>query len=366
MSISFSTACSRVHQDVITPLLIKYQVASDLELPSPIKGEVLFLKTFMRYLIILQDECKDRTFLINSLFASVRLFNLAFKQEATCWNTLPQYPMNIHLESIMMQQFIAAMLIFSSKYGKKFNFIKNDDKHFDGFEIIKRSAQHFIELQRLELLQCSGKPKLREINLSYINDGSDFIGFNDSLLKYLILPIGANVDEKNFANKVKHFIHQLELKVPQGDDQNFIKAAAKELINSKWPFSLKYWIFEGLVNFIANKFPSLVNLNSLSLTDSAFKLWQARYALFTFCKYHIFKNGAPEKGLALLPLFGLKENNIWMYWQEVLDKLADSMVLMLKEKIYSRKEYQNKVRFYVEQDSRVVDKDVLLGQGPSY
>lgn len=352
--INFSAGCNFINRDVLPAILAKYQVASESLLPSPIKGEVIFLKNFMRYLITIQAKIKNKNDIIYSLFGAIRLFSITFHQELACLNTVffanAQNKINIHLESAMMRCFIVTMINWSNKHSCTVPLLKNADRNFHGLEIIIRAVKHFNELQRLELLHASGKPKLKEVYSHDVKNGSNDLCLNDELLACFTLPFGIDRSEKTLLRNIKFFLRQIDfIKFNTTNNTiDFLKLSATALIKLKWPFVLKYWILKGLLD---------IGFNDKTYV-SVYESWQAGFAIYIFCKYQIFNHGIPEKGLSIMPLFGLTERDIWFHWQNILDNLEKTSIATVKENISTQLNFKN--RFYANNNStaaKIEDKD---------
>lgn len=328
MAISFSAGCNHINRDVFPAILSTYQVTSELFLPSPIKGEVLFLKKFMRYLYSQHLGFRQSTNeftkhdLLYSLYGAVKIFNLAFNQQGTCINpplfSHQQNKISIHIESEMVQCFIITIINWSNQDSHKLDLLRNEDRNFNGLDVITRAVKHFNELQRLELLYASGKPTLKETHSSYTKDGYDYLGLNNRLLACFALPHNIIYNEKIFLGDVKLLLKKINTEKKPAD---FLTLSITALTHLKWPLTLKYWALKGLSD---TRFNNTEN-------NSAYESWQAKFAVYIFCKYQIFNYGIPEKGLAIIPLFGLKEGEIWLNWQNILDKLAKTSIAAIKE-----------------------------------
>lgn len=349
MLIGFTAACTRIFKKAIPALLSMYQLNSVNELHSPLKGEVLFIKGLIRYLSRFPAEVSEQQHHILPLAAAIKLFSLRFSSAASEWLDVlfdSNLKADCFLEERMFDHLIALMVNCAFNRMEQVNLFRNADPHFDGFELFGRALAHRNELLRLQLLHASmAVPPLQQLPHPYTYPTIDYSSVADKLFNHL----NAGILNKNIP-LTKRAIFAIESDFTAIGRGMFFKRVYQQLETTQTPPWLKDWMLRGMVYLTATlTLPSdssegiqdpaiLMTLMKHigTMRSSSVEQWKMGYAAFIFCKAHIFKQGRPEKGLSLMPLFGLSEGQVWLFWQHAVDNMAKASQAMLREQLTQR------------------------------
>jgi hypothetical protein len=329
VSIGFAAACHRIFHRAIPALLSIYKIDDVHQLPSPLKGEVLFIKGLIHYLSRSTGEGAEQQNYL-TLAAAVKLFSLRFSNAGSEWQHVlfdSNLKVDCFLEEQMFDGFIGLMFNAAFRQREQVNLFKNADHHFDGYDMVCRALVHRNELLRLQLFQCYAQaPPLKEITKQQTQTSVDFLNIGDKLLSYLGFPYPGTHRSAVNASQFKQLLPWLMKTVSQDPMHHFfLKSALQHLEGCIAPVWLKQWMFCGIIKLVMQSMKCYPTDN-LALLDE----WKMSYAAYLFCKACIFNQGRPEKGLAFFPLFGLKEVEICQYWQNVLTGLEGASQGLIK------------------------------------
>lgn len=350
--VGFSAGSARILNQALPALLSLYHVESILDLPSPLKGEVLFLKGFIQYLTRASFNTKEQTESIFRLAGAVKLFSLRFPEVASKWFSLllldEHQKIDVFFEASLMNHFIGLMFKWCYQGSTQIGQFRNADVDFDGFTLFTQAMKHRVELHRLQLIHCSYvKPQLEQIQVTEDKHELEVFGYEDHLFPYLIHSSSNMLSETKLNQKLNYIASMLfSHPVEQNKDASlnltpiyFLKRALQSLKTSSGSISQKNWVCDGLLKLVFAQLqqphlPKMLKSFKKALAElidhyqleevSCFNAWKMSYSTYLFCQSHLFKQGRPEKGLALIPLFGLDEGEIWRYWQKALSLMEEA------------------------------------------
>jgi hypothetical protein len=369
MFIGFSACSARILNQAIPSLLSMYQVETILDLPSPLKGEVLFLKGLIQYLTRTSFKSKEQAELIYRLAGAVKLFSLRFPEVASSWFSLllvdGSQKIDLFFEARIMNHFIGLMFKWCFQGSAQISMFRNADLEFDGYTVFCQAMKHRVELHRLQLIHCSYvKPQLKQVHDIEDLHELEVLGYEDNLFSYLSHPSHTASYETDIEHKLASISYKLfSQPIVQNGDVSlnvtpiyFLKQALQCLKASHASISQKHWVCDGLLKLVLAQLhqphlPKILKAYKKSLLEivghyqlneaSRFNAWKMSYATYLFCQSHLFKHGRPEKGLALVPLFGLDEGEIWRYWQKALSLMESASSDYIHSRLTQTRDQEN-------------------------
>lgn len=327
MPFGFTAACCRISQRAIPALLSMYKIDSVHQLPSTLKGEVLFIKALIQYLNRLSKDIPEQNCLY-PLSAAVKLFSLRFSNPGTEWLDAlfdSNFKVDCSVEEQMFDDFIGIMFKVSFKR-EQLGLFRNADEHFNGFDVVSRALKHRSELLRLQLLQCYAQvPPLQEVTKQHTQT-VNFLTIGDSLFEYLHFANQrtdrSEVNASQF-NRLQPWIIQTVTHDPV--QHFFLKSALSHLEGCIAPPWLKRWMYCGIIKLVMQSMNSYPPSQMVLLDE-----WKMSYAAYLFCKAFLFKQGRGQKKLAVLPLFGINEVESCLIWQNALTGLEKASQDLIK------------------------------------
>lgn len=382
MFVNFTVACHRIYEELIPALLEIHHVRAIHDLPSPLKGELLFLKGLIHYLTRSPNSERPPIFL---LVAAVSLFNHCFPSVNTKWWHFlsdPNQKTNYFLEEQMLDHLIGFMLQLVLIKPGQVNLFRNADEHFDGTLIFARALVRQSELLRLQLMHsCAESPHFQEIK----QDGHPST-FKHSLPLDLLDRGMMPSLQHNIMPTLSYQLNDILCFLTEIRTQNvvhlvFLKRALQQ-IEMHYPSGLKHWMIAGLLLLMSARLQQhplfteeevefkekLIQLiRRLGFENTPLVNWIMSDAAFWFCKSILFKEGRAEKGLMLEPLLGLPETEIWQYWQKAIFLRETSYQLLLTtqlKQVAHLPQAVGRYGFYSPSSSVMEEKEIVLVNSP--
>lgn len=335
MFVQFSAVKTCLLREIIPALLVEYAVEKEIDLPSPLREDLLFIKTLLK---LLDPSPRAAHILAGALFTLSKL-------HPECNMVLPGHPVLVQFSDAKSVGFTTPhrkAVSMTSPVGNEWNtssflffmfqrviqrtgYIVNSNIN-DQFELL-RWSQKALEL-RTSFLRVQGTHALMSSPQVKLKTASSLLDLGE-----------VDIFVAHFRSSGLIVQHPV---VVSGQEGGFVERALCYLKQAQWPRALEKAATQG-VRMLEDSFSQ----PSKDQKIDGMRSWEAACAVSILCKVHLFERGQADLGPALVPLFGLSDVEVIRYWHKALTLTESAFMNLVHERL--RPEIKpNRLHFFAE------------------
>lgn len=306
MLVKFSVLKSHLLEQAIPQLLSVYSVTKIIHLPSPLQGDLLFLKALLR-LVEQNQLCCSSEVIAGSVLTLIALY-----PELDAWGCGISGNQNEILSGDEKERFISSFLYFMFqrlRKGQGESLLLNADSKGQLLNWWEKALSLRTEILKLQWISALSTSPVLKLPSSECLEQMD-LNAVDAFFSYF------NLREMPWANKVS-----------EPKKEGFIKEAFHYLNRCEWPVALKLAAYRGVI-LLEEALCKDDFLHDYKIPKDPLSAWEAHYGAWFLCKIHLFKQGRANLGPAMVPLFGLSDVDVTRYWHQSL-MLSEQALLQL-------------------------------------